>query len=291
MTPKFSVVEFTTPGLSFAEDLAVYSAAGADGVCVCEDKLPGDDADALAQLRASGLQASSFFPRCATLLPTPHNPGAPTPEGRIDAIAASLPRAAAVGAGWCNVTPGPYGSFEPGRAREIVVDGMRRLARVAAELDIAIGIELMHPSLFEEFSFTTTIPEITGLIDEVGAPNVGLALDAWHLEDTPDVTAQIAEHASRVLAFHLNDRRDPTRSWCDRVMPGDGTVDIVGAIRALEDAGFDGWYELEVVSDDGRVADDFPDSLWKLDPAELITTSRAKFLALWEQARTPAPAA
>src|SRR4051794_30737741 len=32
MTPKFSVARFTTPGLSFAEDLEVFAAAGADGI-------------------------------------------------------------------------------------------------------------------------------------------------------------------------------------------------------------------------------------------------------------------
>lgn len=80
MTPKFSVVQFTTPGLSFAEDIDVFAAAGADGICICESKLSadGDDTEALAQLRGSGLRPSSFFPSCATLLPTPHNVGADT---------------------------------------------------------------------------------------------------------------------------------------------------------------------------------------------------------------------
>ena len=223
MAPKFSVVQFTTPGLTFAEDLEVFAAAGADGICICESKLPadGDDAEALARLHGSSLRPSSFFPSCATLLPTPHSPGADTASARIDDI-------------------------------------------------------------------ITTIPEVVALIEEVGAPNLGIALDAWHLSEGPEVAEQITEHADRVLAFHLDDRRDPTRSWCDRVLPGDGTVDLVGAIRALEDAGFDGWYEFEVISDDGRVEHDFPDSLWRMDPLELIATGREKFLWIWEEARAGA---
>ena len=290
MAPKFSVVQFTTPGLSFAEDIEVFAAAGADGICICESKLSadGDDAEALAQLRGSGLRPSSFFPSCATMLPTPHSPGADTAAARIDDIATAIPRGAAFGAEWCNLTPGPYGELEPDRARAIVVDGIRRIARVAAEHDMEVGVELMHPTLFEDFSFITTIPEVVALIEEVGAPNVGIALDAWHLSEGPEVAEQITEHADRVLAFHLDDRRDPTRSWCDRVLPGDGTVDLVGAIRALEDAGFDGWYEFEVISDDGRVEHDFPDSLWRMDPLELITTGREKFLRIWEEARAGA---
>ena len=70
--------------------------------------------------------------------------------------------------------------------------------------------------------------------------------------------------------------------------PATARVDLVGAIRALEDAGFDGWYEFEVISDDGRVEHDFPDSLWRMDPLELITTGREKFLRIWEEARAGA---
>jgi sugar phosphate isomerase/epimerase len=290
MTPKFSVVQFTTPGLSFAEDLEVFAAAGAEGVCVCESKLSGDgdDREALAQLHASGLRASSFFPACATLLPTPHNPGAETAEARIADVAAAVPRGARFGAEWINLTPGPYGSIDHGRARALVVDGIRRIARVAADHDMKVGVELMHPTLFEDYSFITTIPEVVDLMEEVDEPNLGIALDAWHLSEGPEVAEQISEQASRILAFHLNDRRDPTRSWCDRVLPGDGTVDLVGAVRALEDAGYDGWYEFEVVSDDGRIENDFPDSLWKLDPLELITAGREKFLRIWDEARAGA---
>ena len=32
----------------------------------------------------------------------------------------------------------------------------------------------------------------------------------------------------------------------------------------LIEAGYQGWYDFEVFSDDGRWGNDFPDSLWKL---------------------------
>ena len=43
--------------------------------------------------------------------------------------------------------------------------------------------------------------------------------------------------------------------------------------------------ELEILSDDGRYEDDLPDSLWKLDPFELVSTGRAKFEAAWAARR------
>ena len=51
-------------------------------------------------------------------------------------------------------------------------------------------------------------------------------------------------------------------------------------LAALDRGGYDGWLELEIVSDDGTVRDDFEDSLWKRDPLELVSDGRAQSLAL-----------
>ena len=40
-------------------------------------------------------------------------------------------------------------------------------------------------------------------------------------------------------------------------------------MRALEAGGYDGWYDVEVMSDDGTFGDAFPDSLWALPVDEI----------------------
>ena len=50
-------------------------------------------------------------------------------------------------------------------------------------------------------------------------------------------------------------------------------------LRALNDGGYDGWYELEVMSDDGRNGNQFADSLWEWDPVELIRRALARKIA------------
>src|SRR3989442_1222591 len=67
-----------------------------------------------------------------------------------------------------------------------------------------------------------------------------------------------------------------------RELSGDGVADLPGIFGALNDGGFDGWFELEVLSDDGTFGEDYPDSLWKLDPVELIRTGREQFMRAWE---------
>jgi hypothetical protein len=41
------------------------------------------------------------------------------------------------------------------------------------------------------------------------------------------------------------------------------------AVLALEAAGHEGWYDVEVMSDDATFGNAFPDSLWKLPVDEL----------------------
>ena len=60
---------------------------------------------------------------------------------------------------------------------------------------------------------------------------------------------------------------------------------------ALIGGGYDGWFELEVLSDDGTFGNDFPDSLWKRDPVELIRAGREQFMQLWDKCSAAASAA
>lgn len=52
-------------------------------------------------------------------------------------------------------------------------------------------------------------------------------------------------------------------------------------LGALERGGFNGWYDFEIFSDDGRWGTDLPDSLWKLPYDELIERANAGLLKAW----------
>ena len=287
--PYFSVGEASTPRLSFAEDLAAYRAGGADAIGIIDGAKLQADGDALGRFRASGLKAGFCIPSTTSILPRPalraSFTGGEDPETRIAEICESVRRLAPFEPLFCICVPGPIAGHEPARARELAADGFRRVARAAADVGVTIGLEPLHTSIGEAFSFVNTIPDAISLLDEIGEPNTGMLFDVWHLWDTPDVLAHIGAHASRFLGVHVNDRREPTRSWCDRLLPGDGIIDFAAILDALGDAGYDGWYELEVLSDDGRNGNDFPDSLWKRDAVELVRAAREQFTALWSASR------
>jgi sugar phosphate isomerase/epimerase len=184
---------------------------------------------------------------------------------------------------------GPLGDYDEHEAGDIVTSGMKRVTQAARESGVTIALEPFHPTLRDVFSTGNSIPEAVELLEAIDEPNVGILLDVWHLWDAPCLLDDIRRHARHVLGVHVDDWREPTRSWCDRVLPGDGTADIEGILRTLDEAGFAGWYELEVMSDDGTYGDDFPDSLAKRDPLELVREGRDKFLRVWRASRATGP--
>ncbi|MGH2618749.1 MAG: sugar phosphate isomerase/epimerase family protein, partial [Thermomicrobiales bacterium] len=265
--PKFSVCEFTTMPSSFAEDLATYRTAGAQGIGIVEAKLPaGRDDHVRQQLRESGLQATLCIPATQSILPLTQIKRDADPEVRVASIAESLRRFAGLGAETVVVVTGPQGEYSAEEARRIVVDGLHRLARVGAEAGVGVSLEPIHTSMGADWTTITTIPETVDLLDEVGEPNVQILFDTWHLWDTPGVLDDIARNADRFAGVHVNDWREPPRSWADRLCPGEGAMDLPAIFGALEAAGYDGWYDLEIFSDDGTFGAKYDDSLWTLDP-------------------------
>jgi sugar phosphate isomerase/epimerase len=219
------------------------------------------------------------------VLPLSLLPGPEDPARRVEAVCAGIHRLAAFAPAACVCLTGPRGSRSEAEARRIVVDGLRAIARAGAGAGVRVGLEPVHRSIREDWSLVTTIPETLALLDEVGEPNLGLIFDVWHLWDTPDVLKHLHAHARRIVGVHVNDIRETTRSWKDRVLPGDGVADLPSILGALEAGGYDGWFDLEVFSDNGAFGDDYADSLWKQAPVEVVRRGRDGFLRAWAERR------
>jgi sugar phosphate isomerase/epimerase len=275
--PRFSVSEFSTLS-SYDEDLAAFAAGGAEGIGVAELKLPAaDDAESVRKLRASGLKATICLPAMLSILPTELSSEPAEPEARVQALTASVRRLARFEPEVVLFLTGAVGECDAREARRLVVEGVRELGRVGREAGVPVALEPIHRSAKDQFTIVTDLPGTEELLAEAGDPSVGILFDTWHLWDTPDVLAHIRRLADRFPAVHVNDRRAQTRNWDDRALPGDGVIDLPAILGALEAGGFDGWYELEVLS-----SETYPDSLLALDPVELVRRGRAGFVRAWE---------
>jgi sugar phosphate isomerase/epimerase len=289
--PRFSISQVSTLTASFADDARAYAAAGVDGIGVWELKLgDGPDREALEQLEASGLGSATAVPLVPSILPLSLLPGPEAPEPRIESLCASVHRLAPFEPSAVLCFTGPAGDRDPEEARALVVQGLRTIAREAESAGVRLALEPFQREGVEDWSLISTLGEAAELIDEVGSDVLGIQFDIWHLWNTPDLLDEIPRHAHLLAGVHVSDWREPTRGWADRVLPGDGAADLPDILGVLEEVGWDGFYDLEIFSDNGAFGSAYPDSLWDLDAAELAHRGRDAFISCWSKRRVAATA-
>jgi sugar phosphate isomerase/epimerase len=278
--PLFSISQVSSLAASFADDVRVYAAAGVDGIGIWELKLDGGS---LEEFRASGLGSASAVPAVPSVHPLPLLPGPENARERVDSLLRSLEVLAPYepAAMLCFTGPGD---------RATAVSGVREVAREAENLGLQLAVEPFQREGIESWSILNTLGDAAEFLEEVGSDAVGIQFDVWHLWNTPDLLEEIPRHAHLIAGVHVNDWRVPTRGWADRVLPGDGAADLTSILGVLEDVGWDGFYDLEIFSDNGAFGSAYPDSLWDLDTAELVRRGREAFTQSWSKRRVTAHA-
>ena len=283
MQPRLSVSQITTLNASFADDVRSYAAAGFDGLGVWELKLAeGGDAEAIELLAASGLESAAAVPTVPSILPLPLLGGPEDPAERVDAYCRSLERLAPFHPTGFVLLTGTAEGRDPDEARAIVTDGLATIGAEAERLGVRVGLEPYQRDGGEPWTIVSSIPEAIELLADAGdPPAIGIQFDVWHLWNTPTLYDDIANELHRFTGVHVSDVRDPTRGWADRVLPGDGIADVPRILRALDEAGWDGLYDIEIFSDDGTFVTAHPDSFWAAPAAETLARARAAFERCW----------
>jgi D-psicose/D-tagatose/L-ribulose 3-epimerase len=117
------------------------------------------------------------------------------------------------------------------RAAEV----LRAAARHAAERGVTVGIEPVNR--YETF-LVNTAAQALELMELIGEPNVGIHLDAYHMNiEEDEFRAPVAAVADHLVHFHLSESH--------RGIPGRGTVDWPAIMGALVEAGYGGDVGLE----------------------------------------------
>lgn len=216
------------------------------------------------------------MPQIPSVHPLPLLPGPEDPRERIDSILQSLERLQPFGPSAVVCVTGPGD-------RPTVVAGLTEIAAAAERLGLRLALEPFQREGGELWSSIFTLGDAVDLIEEVGSPAIGIQFDIWHLWNTPDLPAEIDAHSQRIYGVHVNDWREPTRGWADRALPGEGAADVPAILAALDRAGWDGFYDLEIFSDNGAFGVAYDDSLWDLDPTDLARRARESFIRCWQE--------
>jgi sugar phosphate isomerase/epimerase len=175
----------------------------------------------------------------------------------------AVDEAAAIAAGSLILVVGglPAGSKDLAGAHRQVRDGIADLLPYARAAGVPLAIEPLHPMTAADRACVNTLAHANDLCDELGE-GTGVAIDAYHVWWDPDLARQIARSGSRILSYHVCDWLLPTRDLVfDRGMPGDGVIDLRRLRAMVEDAGYRGHCDVEILS---------AQNWWKRDPDEVI---------------------
>jgi sugar phosphate isomerase/epimerase len=278
--PRFSISNTSTFDATFEEDLAAYVAAGIQGIGIWEFKLPkGQDAKAREALQKSGLKATICVPQVPSIIPDPYFANPTDPKERRKELIAAIKRLGAFDPVAVMLLPGaPREGEDPKETRRIVREGLKAVYDAAGEAGVTLAFEPLRKSAG---SIINTMPEALEFADEAGIPNMRIIYDTWHFWDTPGVYNHIRDHVKSIITVQVNDWPKQPRSWQDRLLTGDGIMDLSKIFGALETAGYTGWYDLEIFSDKS-----YPDSLLLMPPAEFAKRAYAKFKASWDKRET-----
>jgi sugar phosphate isomerase/epimerase len=144
----------------------------------------------------------------------------------------------------------PGSSRDLPAARGMVLDGLAALLPYARAHCMPLAIEPLHPMYAGDRACVNTLEQALDLCEQLG-PDIGVAIDAYHVWWDPKLAAQIARagEADRIFAHHICDWLVPTRDLLlDRGMMGDGVIDLKALRAMIEAAGYHGPQEVEIFS-------------------------------------------
>ena len=158
------------------------------------------------------------------------------------------------------------GSKDIQLSREKIRDGLAAILPEARQAGVPLAIEPLHPMQAADRACVNTLEQALDLCDGLG-DGIGVAVDVYHVWWDPKLEKQIKRAGNRILAYHICDWLVPTRDLLnDRGMMGDGVIDLPRIRGWVEAAGYAGFQEVEIFSEDW----------WKRDPDEVLRTCKQR---------------
>jgi len=133
---------------------------------------------------------------------------------------------------------------------------LRTIAKILGEHGIRFGIEWVGPKTMRtmKHDFIHTIPGTLEFIDAIGEDNTGLLFDSFHwftshasIEDILDLTEK------QIVLVHINDAPDKPKDEqidMERLLPGEGIIDLTGMLGALRQIGYNHFVSVETFGEE-----------------------------------------
>jgi len=239
---RVSMSQITTLDWPFERDVEAFAAAGCRAVGVAVRKL-----EAVGVARARALLADHGL---AVSCLTSSGPFPLADPAGIDAALARTRRhlemAAALGADCLMLLPGT----DPRRSWEEAADATRPLVEAllpdAERVRVRLALEPVSP-LRVDLGFLHSFDEALDWADGFASPWLGVVLELNNAWSERRFYENVRTRTERIGVVQVNDFKVGTLATSDRVVMGDGDVPLRRICRAIADAGYAGWWDIELI--------------------------------------------
>jgi sugar phosphate isomerase/epimerase len=234
--------QITTLDWPFERDVEAFVAAGVPGIGLSLRKLETYGASRAAErLRAAGLAVSCVTSSGLFALEDPK-----AARDGLESARMHLEWAAEVGAGCLVVLPGhaPGLSWEEAATRSRAF--LEALLPDAERYGMRLAVEPVS-QLRMDLGFLHSFAEALDFVDAIGSPWLGVVLELSNAWIERGLYANIANRTDRIALVQISDFKVGTRCASERVVIGDGDIPLRRIVGALDSAGYDRWYDIELL--------------------------------------------
>jgi sugar phosphate isomerase/epimerase len=248
---RLAVSELTTFRWTFEEDVLRYQEAGIRAIGVWRQKLTdvgdekGSELIRQAGLTVSSLQWAGGFT----------GSDGPSHEESLQDARQAICTAERLRAGCLIIHSGARGVHTHNHARRLFRQALDKLLPLAEERGVALAIEPMKSECGGDFTFLNCIDETLDLVATYDSAGLGIALDTYYWGHCPMLQESLPKLARRLVLVQLGDARTPPAGEPNRCQLGEGTIPLREIVQGLTAAGYDGYYEVELIGEEIEAAD------------------------------------
>ncbi|AHC25174.1 MULTISPECIES: sugar phosphate isomerase/epimerase family protein [Mycobacteriaceae] len=262
---RLSLNTMTTKSWTLREAVEATAAAGLPAIGLWRDRVAEAGVDDAAKIvRDHGLRVSSLCR--GGFLTGLHDGDTALADNRR-----AIDEAATLGAPELIMVAGGVPDRDLPGARARLADRIAELVPYAAQRDVRLALEPLHPMFCADRAVISTLGQALELAAPHPAESVGVVVDTFHIWWDPELAQRVADAgaAGRISSYQICDWLVPMAAdpLVSRGMMGDGVIDF-GAITAMvAAAGYAGDVEVEI----------FNEAVWATEGHTVLETMKSRY--------------
>ncbi|SDE34748.1 Sugar phosphate isomerase/epimerase [Mycolicibacterium neoaurum] len=262
---RLSLNTMTTKSWTLREAVEATAAAGLPAIGLWRDRVAEAGVDEAAKIvRDNGIRVSSL---CRGGFLTGLDDG----DAALADNRRAIDEAATLGAPELVLVAGGVPDRDLPGARARLADRIAELVPYAAQRDVRLALEPLHPMFCADRAVISTLGQALELAAPHPAESVGVVVDTFHIWWDPELAQRVADAgaAGRISSYQICDWLVPMTPdpLVSRGMMGDGVIDFGAITEMVAATGYTGDVEVEI----------FNEVVWATDGHMVLETMKSRY--------------